>query len=217
MKKIFIITIMSVLLSCDKEDIQTTVQYTLTVSASEGGTISTEGGTYDEGTEVTITATPSEGYFFAGWEGNDSTSESLNITLNSNQTLQALFEIISPDPIIGVWYGSGSFTNAFDVLIDFETTLTYVGSGSATNESTFTGDFNQDGVTQTNNTTTPFLWENTSPDPGFDSLSYTYKNTTTNSLTGVVNISNFVWDFAEDYNSAVTTTEAGVINNWTRR
>jgi hypothetical protein len=31
-------------------------QYTLTVTAGEGGTVSTEGGTYDEGTEVTITA-----------------------------------------------------------------------------------------------------------------------------------------------------------------
>ena len=30
-------------------------------------------------------------------------------------------------------------------------------------------------------------------------------------------IVNDIWDFAEDYNSAVTTTEAGVINNWTRR
>ena len=208
---------MSVLLSCDKDDIQTTVQYTLTVSASEGGTISTEGGTYDEGTEVTITATPSEGYFFAGWEGNDSTSESLIITLNSNQTFQALFELISLDPIIGVWYGSGSFINAFGISVDFETTLTYVGSGSAKNESIFTGDFNQDGVTQTNNTTTEFSWENTSPGPDFNSLSYTYNNSTTNIQTGVVNINTFVWDFAEDYNSAVTTTEAGVINNWTRR
>jgi len=216
MKKIFLITIMSVLLSCDKDDIQTTVQYTLTVSAS-GGTISTEGGTYDEGTELTITATPSEGYFFAGWEGNDSTSESLIITLNSNQTFQALFELISLDPIIGVWYGSGSFINAFGISVDFETTLTYVGSGSATNESIFTGDFNQDGATQTNNTTTEFSWENTSPGPDFNSLSYTYNNSTTNIQTGVVNINTFVWDFAEDYNSAVTTTEAGVINNWTRR
>lgn len=208
---------MSVLLSCDKDDIQTTVQYTLTVSASEGGTISTEGGTYDEGTELTITATPSEGYFFAGWEGNDSTSESLIITLNSNQTFQALFELISLDPIIGVWYGSGSFINAFGISVDFETTLTYVGSGSATNESIFTGDFNQDGATQTNNTKTEFSWENTSPGPDFNSLSYTYNNSTTNIQTGVVNINTFVWDFAEDYNSAVTTTEAGVINNWTRR
>ncbi len=69
-------------------------QYTLTVSASEGGTVSTEGGTYDDGSEVTITATANEGYRFTGWGGNSSTNESLTITLNSNQTLQALFELI---------------------------------------------------------------------------------------------------------------------------
>jgi len=72
-------------------------QYILTVTSAEGGTVSTEGGTYDEGTEVTITATPSEGYRFTGWEGNSSTSESLTITLNSNQTYQALFELIPID------------------------------------------------------------------------------------------------------------------------
>ena len=32
------------------------VEYSLTVSAEEGGTVSTEGGTYDEGTEVQFTA-----------------------------------------------------------------------------------------------------------------------------------------------------------------
>ena len=46
-------------------------QYTLTVSAGEGGTVSTEGGTYDEGTEVTITATPDDGYEFVGWFNED--------------------------------------------------------------------------------------------------------------------------------------------------
>ena len=70
------------------------VQYTLTVSASEGGTVSTEGGTFDEGTEVTFTATPDEGFKFIGWEGNDSTSESLTVTINSDKTIQALFELI---------------------------------------------------------------------------------------------------------------------------
>ena len=70
------------------------VEYTLTVSAAEGGTVSTEGGTFDEGTEVTITATASDGYRFTGWEGSDSTNESLTVTLNSNQTYQALFELI---------------------------------------------------------------------------------------------------------------------------
>ena len=45
---------------------QAPTQYTLTVTTGEGGTVSTEGGTYDEGTEVTITATPEEGYEFVG-------------------------------------------------------------------------------------------------------------------------------------------------------
>jgi uncharacterized repeat protein (TIGR02543 family) len=70
------------------------VEYTLTVSAADGGTVSTEGGTYEEGTEVTITASANEGYRFTGWEGNNSTNESLTITLNSNQTYQAIFELI---------------------------------------------------------------------------------------------------------------------------
>ena len=67
-------------------------QYTLTVTAGEGGTVSTEGGTYDEGTEVTVTATPNDGYEFVGWEGSDSTEASLTITLGENINLQAVFK-----------------------------------------------------------------------------------------------------------------------------
>ena len=68
-------------------------QYTLEVTAGEGGTVSTEGGTYDEGTEITITATPDEGYEFVGWEGSDSTEASLTITFGEDYTFMALFEI----------------------------------------------------------------------------------------------------------------------------
>ena len=67
-------------------------QYTLTVTAGEGGTVSTEGGTFDDGTEVTITATPEEGYDFIGWEGSDSDSNSLTVTLSGNTTIQAIFQ-----------------------------------------------------------------------------------------------------------------------------
>ena len=38
-----------------------TPQYTLTVTAGEGGTLSTEGGTYDEGTKL---YNPNDGYEF---------------------------------------------------------------------------------------------------------------------------------------------------------
>ena len=68
-------------------------QYTLTVTAGEGGTVSTEGGTFDEGTEVTITATPDDGNEFVGWEGNSNNESTITIILNSNLTIQPLFEI----------------------------------------------------------------------------------------------------------------------------
>ena len=68
----------------------TPTQYTLTVTSGEGGTVSTQGGTYDEGTEVTITATPDEGYVFTGWS-DGSTNNSISIEVNQNTTLTASF------------------------------------------------------------------------------------------------------------------------------
>ena len=76
------------------EEEPTTVQYTLIVSASEGGSVSTSGGTYEKGTEVTISATPNEGYDFIGGEGTISTYQTLTKIIDSNQTYLALFEII---------------------------------------------------------------------------------------------------------------------------
>jgi hypothetical protein len=69
--------------------------YTLTVSAGEGGSVTTEGGEYEEGTEVTITATPQEGYGFIGWNGSDSSSSTISVTVTSNTTIEAIFNEIN--------------------------------------------------------------------------------------------------------------------------
>ena len=74
----------------------TPIQYTLTITAGEGGTVSTQGGTYDEGSEVTVTATPNEGYVFNGWNGINNDSRNLSLTLNSNLNIEALFIFIPP-------------------------------------------------------------------------------------------------------------------------
>ena len=99
-------------------------QYTLEVTAGEGGSVSTEGGTYDEGTEVTITATPVEGYEFVGWEGSDSTEASLTVTLGANTSLNALFEAvvqytlnINSDEGGSVSIESGLFTDGAELTI----------------------------------------------------------------------------------------------------
>ena len=65
-------------------------QYTLTVSSEDGGSVSTEGGKYDEGTTITITATPKYGYVFTGWS-NGSTDNSISIEVNQNITITAYF------------------------------------------------------------------------------------------------------------------------------
>ena len=69
----------------------TVTQYNLTASAGEGGSISSTGGTYDDGTVISIIATPNEGYEFIGWTGSDSSSSTITITLTANTTIQALF------------------------------------------------------------------------------------------------------------------------------
>ena len=114
-KSLFIISLILLLVSCSKDSYGTSevnpgsnssysgygntqtaaaTQYTLTVTAGTGGSVSTSGGTYDDGTIVTVTATPNDGYEFVGWNGSDSTNATIDITINSNTTLEALFSEI---------------------------------------------------------------------------------------------------------------------------
>ena len=94
-----------------------TTKYTLTVTASEGGTVSTIGGTFEEGTKVTITANANEGYSFIGWEGNDNQSNSFTISINSNLTIQANFQIIQSNED---YYSSGDIITIEPVVFMIE-------------------------------------------------------------------------------------------------
>ena len=109
MKKIFLTLSLLLLITCSKDSTEdsssvyvapptnttnpttSVTQYTLTVSAGEGGSVSTTGGTYNDGTSVSITATPSEGYGFIGWNGSDSSSSTISVTLTGNTTIEAQF------------------------------------------------------------------------------------------------------------------------------
>lgn len=65
-------------------------QYTLNVSASEGGSVDVTEGVYDENTVVQVTATANEHYAFLSWS-NGATENPLSVTMNSDQTLTANF------------------------------------------------------------------------------------------------------------------------------
>lgn len=123
------------------------VQYTLSISAGEGGTVSNQGGTYDEGTQVTVTANPNEGYQFVSWQGNNSTNETLTITVNSNQTIQALFESdIDSDGVIDSLddfpLNSNLTEDLWGQIVDFEPELFFADDISEFIQQQFRNDLN---------------------------------------------------------------------------
>jgi uncharacterized repeat protein (TIGR02543 family) len=71
--------------------VETVYTYTLSVESGNGGSVSTTGGVYNEGTQVNITATPSSGYSFNTWS-NGSTDNPTTVTINSDLTLTANFD-----------------------------------------------------------------------------------------------------------------------------
>lgn len=106
MKKVILILV-SVLVSCSKDsgnDEKEKPFFNLIVLANEGGTVNSSGGGYVEGTEITITASPNEGYEFDGWTGTTNSNENpLTILLLKNQKITANFKgKIYVDPINGI-------------------------------------------------------------------------------------------------------------------
>ena len=95
MKKIYAVALI-LLMGCggesDPEPVEEKLNYTITVSAGEGGSVDTLGGTYPEGTALTITATPEAEYLFDGWSGTEiSTSNPLTVILTGNESVVANF------------------------------------------------------------------------------------------------------------------------------
>ena len=141
-KKILIVSLLFILVTCSKDDgygpaeinsgssysynppssdygstsstTTSVTQYSLTVTAGTGGSVSTSGGTYDDGSLVSITATPNDGYEFSGWNGSNSTNSTISVTINSNTIIEALFTEV---PIIETSSLDTSIFNAD--LIDF--------------------------------------------------------------------------------------------------
>ncbi|MDG1247638.1 MAG: hypothetical protein P8N64_04695, partial [Flavobacteriaceae bacterium] len=101
MNKLPIYLCLLLLLTCAKEDSQNpntppsdiVKQYILTASAGEGGSVDPTTGSFNAGTQVSITATASSGYRFTGWS-NGSSDNPVTVTLNYNTSVIANFEQI---------------------------------------------------------------------------------------------------------------------------
>jgi len=94
MRTFLLFIALSLLISCGKDDPSSDVtpisKYTLSVTSTDGGEVSSTGGSYNEGSSVTITASPNSEYIFENWS-NGSTENPLTITVNQNISLTANF------------------------------------------------------------------------------------------------------------------------------
>ncbi len=91
LKRVFLSLIgLFVLINCGTE----TVTYTLDVTPSppEGGTVTPTNEVYQEGEEIQLLATPSEGWRFVDWDGDWSTSDNpTSVIMNKNYTIKGNF------------------------------------------------------------------------------------------------------------------------------
>ena len=76
---------------------KSTAKYTLSVTVTGSGTVSPNGGSYDAGTVVTLTATPSAGWTFTKWSTGE-TSPVISVTMNGDKLIGALFTENTPTP-----------------------------------------------------------------------------------------------------------------------
>lgn len=95
MKKLIALVLL-ISLGCSKDtitpktDTSPIPNFSITIVASEGGSVDNSGGNYSKGTKITVTATPDGEYIFDKWS-DGSTDNPREITINSNLNLTANF------------------------------------------------------------------------------------------------------------------------------
>lgn len=79
------------LFSCTKEIIQQ--KLTVSVTPSNGGSVSPPSNSYEKGSNVSLVATPSGEYLFKQWQGSISgTSNPISITMDADKSVTGVFE-----------------------------------------------------------------------------------------------------------------------------
>ena len=109
------------------------INYSVEINSNpaDGGTVHPTSGTYEAGTQYTLTATPNDGYRFNNWSGDmTGNSNKLTLLINENKTLTANFIktyklVINSPPDVGaiVSQASGVYDSGEIVTISAKPTV----------------------------------------------------------------------------------------------
>ena len=107
--------------------VSATPEHTVTINVNGNGTVTgANTGTYLEGTELTLTATPAEHYEFVNWTGDvNSTDNPLTIPVDGDKNITANFAkkqytltVLTNDEIKGTVSGAGTYDYGTVVIIE---------------------------------------------------------------------------------------------------
>ncbi|PKD44868.1 InlB B-repeat-containing protein [Rhodohalobacter barkolensis] len=99
MKKLLPLLTVLLFLGCSATTENTEI-FTLStnVNPEEAGAVSPSQGEFDEGDEVTLTASANQGWIFSGWQGDhNGASNPASIVMNSDKSITAQFEMLEYD------------------------------------------------------------------------------------------------------------------------
>ncbi|MGA9239198.1 InlB B-repeat-containing protein, partial [Robiginitalea sp.] len=89
---LLILPVLFLVLTCSKDDDPEMFVLSVTITPEEGGSVSPDGGAFDDGAMVTLTGTPSEGYIFKEWMGDlKSTENPISVSMNSDMNVTLVF------------------------------------------------------------------------------------------------------------------------------
>ena len=116
-----------------------TYDLTIAVDPSGGGTTNPAAGThtYDEGTVITVTATPTEGYIFDHWSGACTGIGVCEVTMNAHKSVTATFAPITYGVMLVT--EEDALSGEPGEIIEYTLTLTNTGNSTDTFVLTFAG------------------------------------------------------------------------------
>ena len=100
MKKVFIYLIFFLFINCAKDRNESIIEindinqnFSLTVIANSGGSVSPSSGSYSNGSQISILASPISGYTFSGWS-NGSIENPIILTKIKYTNSQSLMRLV---------------------------------------------------------------------------------------------------------------------------
>ena len=179
------------------EEPEPTPTYTVSVSATEGGTVTTSAESVEEGGSVILTATPETGYRFVNWTLNNnvvSVSNPFIATITANSEFVANFEAEENQ--------SGELHNGHE----------YVDLGLPSGLKWATCNV---GATTPEEYGSYFAWGETEPKATYDVSTYKYCNGTIDSFTKYCTESDLGFDFGtEDNKTMLELSDDAARVNW---